>query len=94
MPKYIVTKREDDTEEIFVFPKAIHHKDMAEAVEHLKEHDTLVYGKWKRIHRQPISAGFVEGGKCVGVSESLGLRSRPEDTTLLPRMNCTTDTHV
>ena len=85
--KYIVTSREDGTEEIFVFPDTVHHKDMAEAVGHLKEHDRLVYGKWKRVERLPVSAGFVEGGKCVGNSESLMLKSRPEDTKLLPRLS-------
>jgi hypothetical protein len=85
--KYIVTKQENGTEEIFIFPEAVHHKDMAEAVQYLKEHDRLVYGKWRRIEREPISAGFVRGGKCEGNSESLGLRSRPQDSDLLPWMN-------
>ena len=85
--KYIVTKTPEGTEEIFIFPKAVHHNDMAEAVQRLKKHDPLLYAKWERITREPISAGFVEGGKCVGNSESLMLASRPEDTDLLPWMN-------
>jgi len=85
--KYIVTKQDNDTEEIFIFPVSVYHKDMAEAVQYLKEHDPLVYGKWERIYREPISAGFVRGGKCEGSSESLGLRSRPQDSDLLPWMN-------
>lgn len=81
--KYITTKQEDGTEEIFIFPRAVHHKDMAQAVEHLKQHNDDGSG-WRRLLREPISAGFVEGGKCVGRSESLRLSSRPEDTALLP----------
>jgi hypothetical protein len=84
--KYIVTKQSDDTEEIFIFPDAVHHKDMAQAVEHLKYHPADRTA-WRRLYREPISAGFVEGGKCVGNSESLMLTSRPEDTALLPWMN-------
>lgn len=84
--KYIVTKQENGTEEIFIFPRAVHHKDMAQTVEHLKHHPDDGSG-WRRLHREPISAGFVEGGKCVGNSESLMLASRPEDTALLPWMN-------
>lgn len=54
---------------------------MAEVLESIRNQK---HGSWKRIHREPISAGFVEGGKCVGKSESLGLQSRPElDTALL-----------
>lgn len=81
--KYITTKLPDGTEEIFIFPKSVHHTDMAEAVCFLKDHPNDRAG-WRRIHRKPISAGFVEGGKCVGNSESLMLASRAEDTNLLP----------
>jgi len=81
--KYIVTKTEDGTEEIFTFPAAVYHSDMADAVQRLKKHDPLVYGRWERITRTPISAGFVRGGECVGNSESMMLKSRPEDTDLL-----------
>lgn len=84
--KYIVTKQPDGTEEIFIFPKAVHHKDMAEAVGYLKDH-ARDGSTWRRLERDPVSAGFVEGGKCVGNSESLMLSSRPEDTDLLPWVN-------
>lgn len=83
--KYIVTKQPDGTEEIFIFPDSVYHKDMAEAVGFLKLHDRLIPGRWTRIERKPISAGFVRGGQCVGISESINLRSRPDaDTALLP----------
>jgi hypothetical protein len=84
--KYIVTKQENGTEEIFIFPDSVYHKDMAEAVGYLK--DRSDNGRdWRRLDREPISAGFVRGGKCEGNSESLGLRSRPQDSDLLPWMN-------
>lgn len=79
--KYIVTQQASGIEEIFIFSRAIHHKDMAEAVGNLKDHSN---GIWRRLERVPISAGFIEGGRCVGNSESLMLTSRPEDTALLP----------
>jgi len=80
--KYIVTKQEEDElEEIFLFPRNVNHDCMAEVLESIRNRK---HSPWKRIHRQPISAGFVENGKCVGKSESLGLQSRPElDTALL-----------
>ena len=79
--KYIVTRQEDGTEEIFVFPREVHHDCMAEVLGSIRNQS---FRPWKRIHREPVSAGFVEGGKCVGMSESLGLRSRQQDTALLP----------
>lgn len=80
--KYIVTKSEEGSEEIFVFPMTIPHREMANAVSRLKNQ---LHGDWRRIDREPVSAGFVENGVCVGDSESLGLKSRPEDTELLKR---------
>lgn len=80
--KYIVTKQEDGTEEIFVFPSSVHHDCMAESISHMRNQS---YRGWRRVNREPISAGFIRYGKCEGVSESLSLRSRPvEDTALLP----------
>jgi len=80
--KYIVTKREEDElEEIFLFPRTVNHDCMAEVLQSIRNQK---HGAWKIIHREPISAGFVEGGKCFGKSESLDLQSRPElDTALL-----------
>ena len=82
--KYITTKQPDGTEEIFTFPRSVHHDCMAEILGHIRSQSR---GDWKRVRRVPISAGFVEGGKCVGMSESLSLRSRPEDTALLAGMS-------
>lgn len=78
--KYIVTAQEDGTEEIFVFPRSVNHDCMAEALGGIRDQS---WGNWKRVYRLPVSAGFVEGGLCIGYSESLGIRSRQEDTALL-----------
>ncbi len=77
--KYIVTKDEKGKEEMFTFPDSVHHNVMADAVSYLKNQ---THDNWKRINRDVVSAGFIEGGVCVGKSESLGLSSRPEDTEL------------
>jgi hypothetical protein len=78
--KYIVTKQENGIEEIFVFPREVHHDCIAEVICRIRNQS---FGEWQRIYRDPVSAGFVEGGKCVGMSESLNLRSRQQDTALL-----------
>ena len=78
--KYIVTKTDEGKEEIFVFPREINHDCMAQAIYNIKDQ---MHGDWKRIYREPVSAGFIEGGKCVGKSETLRLDSRPSDTLLL-----------
>jgi hypothetical protein len=59
-------------EQIVVFPKIIQHSVMAEDV-----HKSSFGGM------RPISGGFIVDGECVGESESLGMKSRPEDTSLL-----------
>ena len=80
--KYIVTEQPDadGLKEIFVFPEEVHHDCMAEAVSFIRNQS---YGNWERIERKVVSAGFVRGGECVGESETLGLKSDPEDTKLL-----------
>lgn len=79
--KYICTTSEDG-EEIFTFPRTVNHDAMAEVLCMIKNH---THGNWKRVFREPISAGFVDtNGNCFGNSETLGLESRKiEDTTLL-----------
>ena len=79
--KYIVTLNEDEgTEEMFLFPRDVNHDCMAEMVLRLRDQTT---GNWKRPKRTLVSAGFVDGGVCVGYSMTLNLRSRTEDTKLL-----------
>ena len=79
--KYITTVDEDGKEELFSFPRSINHDAMAEVLNYIKNQNG---GDWKRVRRKPVAAGFVDAsGKCHGKSETLGLKSRPEDTKLL-----------
>lgn len=73
--KYIVTVDHDDREEIFIFPKTVDHDCMAEVLGHIKNQS---WGQWERIWRLPVSAGFTDGVKCWGRSETLGMDSRGE----------------
>lgn len=83
--KYIVIKR--GTHEFMVlFPNSpqMSHKNMADAVEHIRV--DLGDRGWQRkfVGCPIVSAGFVSAsGHCYGESESLGISSRPEDTELL-----------
>lgn len=88
--KYIVTEREENgnrIEEIFVFDVNINHDCFGELVGKFKN---STWGRWVRVQRKPISAGFVEirphdgTMACYGESETLKLKSRgDEDTKLL-----------
>lgn len=78
--KYIVTTTEEGEEEMFIFPNSVNHKIMAESICGMRNQ---THGNWKRIRREPVSAGFVEDGFCCGRSESLGLDPRVEDSELL-----------
>ncbi len=72
--KYIVTANEDGLEEIFTFPKFIHHDCFHESVNQIDH-----------VYREIVSAGFVrEAFICYGESETLGVAMRPtKDTELL-----------
>lgn len=81
--KFITTKDENGIEELFAFPSRIHHDAMAEMLGHIKNQ---THGNWKRVHRTPIAAGFVNAsGQCNGRSETLGLDSRPQDSVLFAK---------
>ena len=78
--KYIVMCDENDKKEIFIFPKTVNHDCMAQQLVMIKNH---TWGDWERVHRIPVSAGFTDGKTCYGESETLRLKSSPEDTKLL-----------
>jgi len=85
MMKYVCFINEDaNIEEIFLFPKVVHHDCFSEDIDFMRNQS---YGDWNRIARRPVSAGFVRfvGGKvvCFGRSETLKLSSRPIDTEIL-----------
>lgn len=72
--KYVVTRDESGKDEIFIFPKQINHDDFAEVLSYIKQYTGPRY--WERQHRQPIAAGFYDGKRCYGRSETLDLDSR------------------
>jgi hypothetical protein len=80
--KYIVAQVEGEPR-IFVFPTAIDHDRMWQALECIR------FGSdrdWKRSLRQEgslISAGFVTDDYCHGHSETLGVECRGMADTLL-----------
>lgn len=78
--KYIVTVDDNGTEEIFLFPKAVNHDCFAEMATRIKN---SMHGRWSRVHRRVIGAGFTNGITCYGRSESLRIDSRLEDSSLL-----------
>ena len=79
--KYVVVSTETAGEQLFVFPKNIDHNSFAEVLSYIKVGTSQ---NWNREYREPISAGFTDGIKCYGRSESLDLKSRPDiDATLL-----------
>jgi len=78
--KYVVVKRGENEEQIFIFPCAIDHDAFAEVLSYIKEGGR----NWKREFAKPISAGFTDGETCFGRSETLNLDSRKDiDTALL-----------
>ena len=78
--KYVVVESVEAGEQLFVFPRTINHDQFADVLSHIRHG----YGRdWNRIYRKPISAGFTDGAKCYGRSESLNLDARPGDTRLL-----------
>lgn len=83
--KYVVTEDEDGVEEIFVFPKRYNHDDFASDINGLRVRDPNNHREWERKYKKPVSGGFVDGMKCYGRSETLGLDSRGERDTLLLR---------
>lgn len=81
--KYITTEDENGKEELFLFPRGINHDAMAEVLGHIKNQTG---GNWSRVRRMPVSAGFVDAnGKCHGMSETLGLKSRTIDSEILAK---------
>lgn len=77
--KYVVVKTADGGEQMFIFPKSVDHNRFTEVLSYIKEGDL----DWKRPLRTPISAGFTDGRRCYGQSESLRLASRKCDAELL-----------
>lgn len=81
--KYIVVSLKNK-QSIFVFPRSIDHDRMYEAITGIR----IGHGRnWSREFRdgEAISAGFIDGGKCHGRSETLNLDSRGDLDSILLR---------
>ena len=79
--KYVVVTSDEFGEQLFTFPKSVDHDAFADVLNYIKHNPGR---NWKRVHKEPVSAGFTDGITCFGRSETLELDSRPvEDTALL-----------
>lgn len=80
--KYVVVLDESGKEQLVIFPKDFDHDAFAEVLSNIR-----VGGRnWRREFRKPVSAGFTNGRRCYGRSETLNLDSRELiDTELLAR---------
>lgn len=79
--KYVVVEDESGNEHLFVFPKVFDHDCFAEVLSHIKTGGL----NWSRQYRKPVSAGFTDGRRCYGRSETLGLSARTDDSELLEK---------
>ena len=77
--KYVVVESDEAGEQLFIFPKGIDHDEFASVLSYIKHGGQ----NWTRPCRLPVSAGFTDGARCYGRSETLGLESRKTDTELL-----------
>ena len=77
--KYVVVDSEAG-EQMFIFPKNIDHDAFTEVLSYIRQGSKR---DWNRIHRKPVSAGFTDGTRCYGRSETLVMASRIDDTALL-----------
>lgn len=79
--KYVVMKDQHGKETLFMFSRGIHHDCAAEVFGRIKDQST---GRWNRVFREPVSAGFVTASVCHGRSETLNLESRGQvDSALI-----------
>lgn len=81
--KYVVIQL-GEKESIFVFPRDVDHDRMFEACEAIRFGNERTWERKIRMNGEAIAAGFIDGGKCHGRSETLNLDSRGDaDTALL-----------
>lgn len=71
--KYVVMQDESGKETIFIFDESIHHDCAEEVFGRIKDQ---THGRWNRVFRTPVAAGFTNGICCWGESETLKLKSR------------------
>lgn len=64
-----------------VFPEVLTHKDVAEAIEHVKCEPAGPFSSWW-MWPKAVSAGFLRDNHCFGESESLKMKAHHEDTKI------------
>ena len=70
-----------------LFPEALVHKDVAEMIENVKVQPEGPFSRWW-MWPKPVSAGFInEDGVVHGYSESLNLKSHPDDMHIIKSYN-------
>lgn len=80
--KYVVVDFEGKVN-MFIFPKSVNHDYFVESLGALRHTNPANFNDWSRIYPNPVSAGFTDGVKCYGRSESLNLDSKTDDAILL-----------
>lgn len=79
--KYVVVEDKSGSEQLIVFPKVFDHDAFADVLSYIR----VGGSNWRREFRKPVSAGFTDGKRCYGRSETLNLNSRHVDTDLLQK---------
>lgn len=75
--KYVTFESYQGRQHLIPFPNFIQHSEFAKQIQKASPYTPM----------HPVSAGFIVDAQCVGMSESLRLKSRPkEDTDLLIAM--------
>jgi len=84
--KYVMFQDRHGRQFPVIFPQELVHAEMAKIVPHAYRSGELADGKREWDCPKAVSAGFVEGmAVCIamGESESMGVKSRPEDTQII-----------
>lgn len=83
--KYVVVRSEEHGEQLFVFPSNLNHSAESEVLSYIKTGSST---NWSRTYREPLSAGFFDGDRCFGASETPNLKSRPDKDLALLKAGC------
>jgi hypothetical protein len=85
--KYIMFRCRNETMDMtmllpVLFPDVINHKDISEAVEHVKVQPLGPFSDWW-MWPKAVNAGFYRDGICSGDSDSLKMRAHPDDSAIV-----------
>lgn len=84
--KYVMFEDKHGRKFPVIFPEELVHSDMAEAVMQATRRGEVGAGKRDYSCPKPVSAGFIKQLDVVttyGASETLNLKSHPEDANLI-----------